>query len=113
MDLKRLALAFDVSVFFTVLGFGLKTTLADLLSLWRRPALLARSLVAVFVVMPVAAVLLALLFDFRSTVGITLVALALSPVPPKLPKRQISGGGDTRYALGLMAALSLLVIVVA
>ena len=65
MDLKQLViLALQVSVLSTVFGFGLKTTTHDLSYLIRRPGLLARSLLAMFVVMPAVAVLLALLFDF-------------------------------------------------
>jgi len=60
MDLKHiLGLAFQVSILCTVFGFGLKATLEDLLYLIRRPGLLARSLLAVFVIMPLFAVALA------------------------------------------------------
>ena len=69
MDLKQLVvLALQVSVVCTVVGFGLRTTVHDLLYLVRRPGLLARSFLAMFVIMPVVAVLLARLFDFRPTV---------------------------------------------
>ncbi len=73
MDLKQLVvLALQVSVACTVVGFGLRTTVHDLLYLVRRPGLLARSLLAMFVVMPVVAVLLAVSFDFRPTVETSL-----------------------------------------
>jgi Sodium Bile acid symporter family len=85
----------------------------DLLYLLRRPGLLLRSLIAVFVIMPVVAVVLDLTFDFRPTVEVVLVALALSPVPPILPKKETKLGGNASYALGLMAILSLLSIVAA
>jgi BASS family bile acid:Na+ symporter len=111
MDLKHLVvLAFQVSIFCTVFGFGLKTTTGDLLSLVRAPGLLLRSLLAVFVIMPVVAVLLARLFDFRPAVEIALIALSLSPVPPLLPQKEAKAGGDMTYALGLMAILSLLAV---
>lgn len=41
-----------MSLVCTVLSYGLKAAPADLLYLLRRPGLLARSLIAVFVVMP-------------------------------------------------------------
>ena len=113
MELKQLVmLAFQVSILCTVFGFGLRATPDDLLYLVRRPGLLLRSVVAVFVIMPVVAVALDRMFDYRHTTEIVLVALALSPVPPLLPKKETKMGGHTSYALGLMAMLALLSIVV-
>jgi len=114
MDLKQLViLALQASVLVTVFGFGLSTTFADLQYLFRHPRLLVRSLVSVFVVMPVVAVLLVRLFHVQSTVAIALVALAISPAPPLLPRREMKAGADRAYALGLMALLSLVAIVAA
>jgi len=113
MDLKQLViLGAQLSVLCTVVGFGLKTTTDDLLYLSRRPGLLVRSVLAVFVVMPIVAVLLTRLFDFRRTVEIALIALSISPMPPLLPQRKTKAGGDTKYALGLMALLALLAVIV-
>ena len=114
MDLKHIVmLTLQVSIFCTVFGFGLKTTTDDLMYLIRRPGLLLRSLLAVFVIMPVIAVTLVRLFDFRHVVEVALIALAISPVPPLLPKRELKAGGQDSYGLGLMAILALLSIAVA
>jgi bile acid:Na+ symporter, BASS family len=51
------------------------------------------------------------MFAFPPTVKIVLVALAFSPVPPLLPKRETKAGGDTSFGLGLMAILALVSIV--
>ena len=113
MELKQLViLALQVSILFTVFGFGLKTTIDDLGYLIRRPGLLVRSLVAVFVVMPVVAVLLSVLFDFGPTVERALIALALSPVPPLLPQKESKAGGERQYALGLLAIVAIVAIAV-
>ncbi len=93
-----------------VFGYGLRADFADLLHLLRRPGLLARSLIAVLMVMPVVAVALARWFDFTPTVEIALVALAISPLPPLLPSREVKAGGGPRYGLGLMVALAVLSI---
>lgn len=114
MELKELViLALKLSISCTVLGFGLNGRIADLFYLLKRPGLLARSLVSVYVVMPFIAVVLTLAFDIRPTLRVVLVALAISPVPPLLPKKETGAGGDHGYALGLMFVLSLLAIVVA
>ena len=100
----------QVSVICTVFGFGLDTTFQDMLYVIRRPWLLARSLIAMFIIMPAAAIALAATFQFRHVVEVALVALSISPVPPLLPKREGHAGGRTPYALGLMALLALLSI---
>ncbi|HME49300.1 membrane transporter protein [Mycobacterium sp.] len=101
-------MTFQISVVCTVMGFGLKATFADLLYLLRLPSLLARSLMAVFVVMPALVVALDRGFDFPPTVEIALVALAISPLPPRLPARESKAGGHHSYGLGLMVLLAVL-----
>ena len=105
-----LVLVLQASVLLTVFGFGLQTTTRDLGYLGRRPGLLVRSLVAMFIVMPIIAVVLVRIFDLRPAFEIALVALAISPVPPLLPKKEGKAGGQSAYGLGLMAAVSLLAI---
>ena len=111
MDLKHLVvLAFQISLLVIVFGYGLRAKFADLLYLYRRPALLLRSLIVVLVLMPAVAVALARWFDFTPTVEIALVALAISPLPPLLPTREAKAGGGERYGLGLMVVLAVLSI---
>jgi len=113
MDAKQLlALVFQVAIIGTVFGYGLKSTPDSLLYLGTRPGLLCRSLLAVLVVMPLLAVLLVKAFDFRQTVEVVLVALAISPVPPLLPQKESKAGGRRSYGLGLMVVLGLVAVVV-
>jgi bile acid:Na+ symporter, BASS family len=109
---QLILLAFQVSIVLTVFGFGLQATSDDLLYLVRRPGLLGRSLLAMFLVMPVIAVTLALMFNLRRAVEIDVVALAISAVPPLLPGRGSRAGGHTSYALGLMVIVAVLSIVI-
>lgn len=112
MDLRQaVILTLQVSIIATVFGFGLKATADDVLYLFRRPGLLARSLTAMLVVMPIVAIVLVRTFEFVRTAEIALVALAISPVPPLLPNRERKAGGQLPYGLGLMIALGLLSIV--
>jgi BASS family bile acid:Na+ symporter len=113
MDIKTLVLAaFQVSLLLTVFGFGLRATLDDVLYLVHRPWLLARSLVAMFVVMPMAAVLIERSFDLDRRLEIVLIALALAPVPPMLPKKAGTLTAQS-YPLALTTTMSLLSIAVA
>lgn len=113
MDLNQLiSLTFQFSIFATVFGFGLKVTTEDVLYVIRRQAPLARSLFAMFVVMPVVAAALAYLFGFKHAVEIALVALAISPLPSLIPKRLVKAGGEAPYALALLATVALLSVVI-
>ena len=104
------------SIFLTVLGLGLRASGGEVVSLVRNPSRLARSMVAMTIIMPTTAVLLALSFDLHPAVKIALVALSVSPVPPIWPKRAIKTGGDESFTLGLLvtsAAISILFIPIA
>jgi bile acid:Na+ symporter, BASS family len=107
---QAIVLALQVSILMTVFSFGLRTTVDDVLYVVRRPSLLARSLLAMFVIMPIVAVALARLFELRPSVEIALVALAISPIPPLLPGREQKAGGHASYALGLMMIVAVLSI---
>jgi bile acid:Na+ symporter, BASS family len=113
MDPRQLVLlAFQISIISTVFGFGLRATPDDLLYVLRRPGLLARSMIAMFLIMPLVAVALSRWLDFPRVIAIELIALALSPTPPLLPGREARSGGHESYGLGLMAVLALLSIAI-
>ena len=99
------------SIWLTVFALGLEVSIEDVLFLGRKPALLLRSLLAMDVIMPLVAVALAVAFDLRPAVKIALVALALSPVPPVLPKKQMKAAGASAYAFGLLVTAGLFAIV--
>jgi BASS family bile acid:Na+ symporter len=101
-----------LSILLIVFGFGLQASMGDLLYLVHRPSLLARSLFSMFIVMPLLAVTLARAFDFPHVVDVALVALAISPVPPLLPRRQTQAGGRRSYALGLMVMVACLSVII-
>jgi bile acid:Na+ symporter, BASS family len=68
--LKIIKLALKISLFLTALGFGLKTTAADALYLFRKPLLLLCFVLAMNVIMPVVALLIALNFGLPPLVKI-------------------------------------------
>jgi bile acid:Na+ symporter, BASS family len=112
MDLATLVpLALKASIMIMVVSFALEASMADLLALARRPSLLVRSLLAMDVVMPLLALALAAAFDLHPAIRIALVALALSPVPPVLPGKQLKAGGSSSYVYGLLVTAALFSIV--
>src|SRR5687768_16456781 len=111
MEPKELViLGLQVSIWATVFGFGLSARAGDLTYIFRHTNLLARSMMAMLVVMPVVAIILARVFRFEPGVEIAMVALALSPVPPLLPNKETKAGGSGAYAVALLAILGLLSI---
>lgn len=109
--LGAIGLAFQLSIFVTVFGYGLGAKREDLLFVIRRPRVLVVSLLAMFVVMPVIALALEVYLDFPYATRIALVAIALSPIPQLLPKTARESGGRVAYAYGLGFAASAVSIV--
>jgi len=105
------SLAIRASVMLTVFGLSLRADPEVALYLVRRPRQLARSLLAMNVVMPVVAVVLAMSFPLHPAVKIDLVALAVSPVPPILLGRELRAGGHAHYTIGLFLTAGALAIV--
>ena len=99
------------SVFLTVLGIGLAGTWDEATYLLRKPALLARSLLSMFVIMPIICLGAALLFHLPPAVRVALVALSISPVPPLLPQKELMAGAHGAYAISLVAIAAVLSIV--
>src|SRR4029453_10547971 len=95
-------LGLQVSIVCTVFGYGLKTTTAALLDVLRRPAVLLRSVICVLVIVPALAFALTRFFEIRHEVEVALVALAISPVPPLLPMKEMKAGGRIFFGLALL-----------
>lgn len=106
-----ITLVLKISIFLTSLGYGLKTTSADALYLFRKPGLLLRSVLAMNVIMPVIALLFAINFELPPLVKVALVAISVSPLAPLFPKKPDKAGGREAYVIGLMLVASLLSII--
>jgi BASS family bile acid:Na+ symporter len=104
--------AVKASLVLTVLAVGLRSKPGDATYLARHPGLLARSLLAMNVLMPLLALWLAIVFALHPAVKLALIALALSPVPPFLPHKMVRSGGHGSYVVGLFVAASLAAVVV-
>ncbi len=105
-----LPLLLKASLALLVFSLGLSATLQDTTYLFRRPGQLARALGAMFVVMPVTALILARVLEPPAAVKIALVALALSPLPPTFPRKALKQGGRVSYVAGLLVAATLVAV---
>src|SRR5215475_5333207 len=112
MHLQQLiAWAFQLSIVAMVFGLGLGTTTEDVRDLLAQPGRLSRSLLTIFVVVPVAAVILVHAFDFPHAAEVALLALAISPLPPLIPWSLITARGAS-HRTALLATVALLSIVI-
>jgi bile acid:Na+ symporter, BASS family len=107
-----LPLVLKISLALLVFALGLAATLQDVTYLFRRPRELLRAILAIFVVMPLVAVLLAKWFVFEPAVRIGLIALALSPLPPVFPRKALKQGGRVSFTCGLLVSATLLSVLV-
>src|SRR5262249_31087944 len=112
MDLAEvIKLVLSASVMMIVFSLGLKATMHDATYLFRQPKRLLLSIVAMLIIMPVFAAVLVQALDLPPAVEITMIVLAVSPVPPILPRKELAAGGTRSYALGLLVAAAVISIV--
>jgi BASS family bile acid:Na+ symporter len=104
-------LALTLGIVGTVFALGLRASFEDATYLLRRPGQLARALLAMNVIVPLCAAAMAAVFHLRPAVELALLALAVSPVPPLLPKRAMKAGGSASYTIGLLVATAVLAVV--
>ena len=100
-----------VSVSVLIFGVGLGSKAVDILWLLRRPALLLRSLLAMYVLVPLTALALVKLTTLAPGVELGLLVLAVSAGAPLLP-RKLLGVGDSAYVFSLVVVTSVIAIVV-
>jgi BASS family bile acid:Na+ symporter len=110
---QLLSLLAKISIVLIVFSTGMSGHRGDLATLLRRPLLLVRSLLSMLVIAPLLAVTFATSLGLPMAVKIALVILAVSPVPPFLPKKAIRAGGSQSYMVSLLAMSALVSIVTA
>ena len=108
---QLIPIAVQVSMVLIIFCIGLHATMRHVTYLLRTPGLLFRSVMSMNLIMPVFAVALAMMFDLNHVLEVALIALALSPVPPLLPNKELKAGGAPSYAIGVVVATALLSIV--
>lgn len=106
-----IGLVLRLCILSTVFALGLKATWEDVAYLLHRPQLLARSLLAMYVLTPLIAVLLALVFTAPLPVKIAVLLMAISAGAPALPKKLFKLGANPPYVYSLAVIMALLAIV--
>ena len=104
-----LLVTLKLAVVLLIFAIGLGATLQDLTYLWRRPGLMARSLLAMYVIVPAIAFAMVKASTSRRPCG-GLLVLAVSAGAPLLP-RKLSSFGDDAFVFSLTVTSSLLAVV--
>lgn len=108
-----LSLLTKVSITLIVFSTGMAGARGSLAMLLRQPSLLVRSLLSMLVVAPLLAVAVAATLQLPDPVKIALVMMAVSPVPPFLPRKAIRAGGSQAYVISLLGISAIVSIVTA
>jgi len=108
--LPILMLVLKISIALLILAIGLRASWADVTSLWRRPGELFRGVLAMYVLVPLAALALVRLLQPGPEVTTALLVLAISAGAPMLPKKLLKLDRES-YVLGFAVTCALLAIV--
>jgi len=108
---ELLSLLTKVSIVLIVFSTGMSGARGSLAMLLRQPSLLLRSLLSMLVVAPLLVVAVVATLQLPNAVKIALVMLAVSPVPPFLPRKAIKAGGSQAYVISLLGISAIVSIV--
>lgn len=106
---ETLLLTLKLSVGAIIFAIGMGSKFSDVTYLWQRPALLIRSLLAMYVLVPLVAILFVKLLDLQPGVEIGLLVLAVSAGAPLLPRKLVDIGRD-EYVFSLVVTSTLFAI---
>lgn len=112
MDHPTLLLFVKITIFTLMLAIGVNLSFRQLISLWRRPGLLLRSLLAVIVLVPLVVLLLLRWLDLPLAVATGLAVLAAAPGAPLTTKRSQMAGGSLVHTASLQLTLALLAVMI-
>lgn len=112
MDHPTLLLLVKTTIFTLMLAIGVNLSFQQMISLWRRPGLLLRSLLAVILLVPLVVLLLLRWLDLPPAVATGLAVLAAAPGAPLTHKRSRMAGGSLPYSASLQLTLALLAVLI-
>ena len=88
-------------IMLNVVSSGVRARPRDALALIRQPALGARAMLAMFVLVPAFVLLLTSWLGLPRPVAAVLLALSVAPMPPLISNKEVKAGGEASYAIGL------------
>ncbi|HEX2687160.1 MAG TPA: bile acid:sodium symporter [Kofleriaceae bacterium] len=107
---KAVPIAMLTFVVSSMLAVGLSLTVREIVTPLRNGKLLTLAVLANFVLMPLAAVLIARLLRLDQPLGVALLILGAAAGAPFLPKLASVAEGDLAFSVGLMVLLMVLTV---
>ena len=107
---KATSVAMLIFVLSSMLAMGLGLTVSQIITPLRHARLVVLSLLANFVVMPLAALALAALLRLDQPLGVGLLLLGTAAGAPFLPKLAQIAEGNLAFAVGLMVLLMVVTV---
>ena len=107
---KATSVAMLIFVLSSMLAMGLGLTVSQIITPLRHARLVVLSLLANFVLMPIAAVALAALLRLDQPLGVGLLLLGTAAGAPFLPKLAQIAEGNLAFAVGLMVLLMVVTV---
>lgn len=113
LDIKTILASYaQLTLFLLMLSIGLSQGFNNLAILWRRPGLLARCLIASFVVVPIAAMIINQVLPLPFAVKVGLATMAICPGAPMIYRKLLKGRTIPELAGSFQATTALLAVVV-
>jgi len=108
---KLVVIALQAGVVCVVVATGLRSRWSDASYLFKRPGMLARSIIARNVLVPLTALAIVSVYTREPAVRAAILILSVTGVPPTLPESEFRAGTRDQTALGLLISQTLLAIV--
>jgi BASS family bile acid:Na+ symporter len=100
-----------VFVISSMLSMGMSLTMKQIANPLRNTRLVILALVANFILVPIIAVMITLIFPLNEAITIGLILLSTAAGAPFLPKLVEMAKGDTAFSVGLMVLLMVVTII--
>jgi BASS family bile acid:Na+ symporter len=111
MDLNALIpLLAQAALFLIIVSFGLRAQARNVLNAMRHSGLMLRAIAAVYIIVPLAAVITCTVLPFDRVIATGIVLMAVSPLAPVIPARFMQAGFDASTAVGYYVALILFAV---
>jgi BASS family bile acid:Na+ symporter len=112
LDIKTILSSYaQLTLFILMLSIGLSQGVANIAYLWRRPGLLARCLLAAFVVAPLAAMMIDQIIPMDLAVKVGLATMAICPGAPMIYRKLLKGRALPNLAGSFQVTTALLAVV--
>jgi BASS family bile acid:Na+ symporter len=104
-------IALQAGIVCVVVATGLRSRWSDATYLLKRPGMLARSIIARNILVPLIALAIASVYAREPAVRAAMLVLSVTGVPPTLPESEFRAGSREQTALGILISQTLLAIV--